>query len=174
MEDEFNESSMGAGLLLYESDSDWMYIEKAQQATNSRIRVVVCQGGTSAPVADLDWTRYSGAHLRMDRNSTGVWFYASADGASYELVYHHSEGTSLDDKLAIGPFIYSLPQQPGRGVRPLHCGAPRGARDRGQGQARQLDPALGRFLGGLVGGHGRIRPDHPGRRRAGTSSTRSR
>lgn len=107
MEDGFTESTMGAGLLLYESDSEWMYIAKARQTTNSRVQVVICEGGMSTQVSDLAWTAYSSAHLRLERNSTGVWFYASTDGSSYQLVYHHAAGTSLANKLAIGPFIYS-------------------------------------------------------------------
>ncbi len=107
LEDEFTEMTMGAGLLLYESSSDWMYVAKAQFAMNSRVQAVVCHSGTSALMSDIVWPEYYSAHLKMERNSTGVWFYASTDGESYQLVYSHASGTPLADALSVGLFVYS-------------------------------------------------------------------
>ena len=105
--DFFTASSMGAGLLLFENASEWMYIAKAQHVATGRVQVVICHEGTSALMADLVWAGYTDTHLAAERNSTGVWFYASPDGASYQLAYHHVLDPQEMETLTVGLFIYS-------------------------------------------------------------------
>jgi len=107
VEDYFTVNSMGAGLLLYESAGEWMYIGKMDPGASGRIQVVVCENGTSAAMGSLVWTGYSNAHLKVERNSTGVWFYASTDGSSYQLAHHHVPAFQMRERLDLGLFIFS-------------------------------------------------------------------
>ena len=107
LEDYFSVSSMGAGILVYESSLDWIYISKSEPGASGRIDVVVCENGTSLTGGTIPWTGYSSAHLSVERNSTGVWFYASTNGTSYQLAYHHSPAVQMMQEISIGLFVYS-------------------------------------------------------------------
>ncbi len=107
IEDSFTVNSMGAGLLLYEGAGEWMYVAKMEPGASGKIQVVVCENGTSAGAGILAWTGYSFAHLKVERNSTGVWFYASIDGSSYQLAYHHVPATQMMEMLDLGLFVFS-------------------------------------------------------------------
>ena len=107
VEDYFTVNSMGAGLLLFESPEEWMYVAKMDPGASGRIQVVICENGTSAGTGSITWTGYSFAHLKIERNSTGVWFFASTDGSSYQLAYHHMSMVPQMEMVGIGLFTFS-------------------------------------------------------------------
>lgn len=107
VQDYFTESGSVAGLLLYESDSEWMYVAKAHHISTDRVEVVVCEGGASAREMDIVWTGYDSAYLRAERNSTGVWFYVSTDGAYFQLLHHHVPSSEPSDDLDLGLFMFA-------------------------------------------------------------------
>ncbi|MCU0860336.1 MAG: DNRLRE domain-containing protein, partial [Thermoplasmata archaeon] len=108
MDEAFAASTMGAGLLLYESAREWLYIAKAGTGASGTIQVAVCHNGTSSTVATQSWANLDTAHLRAVRNSTGVWFHSSHDGVSFDLVYHNPASDELMQRLQAGLFLFSL------------------------------------------------------------------
>ena len=107
LSDYFSVSSMGAGILLVESPMEWISVAKADPGTSGRIQVTVCTTGVSAVVENYDWTGFSNAHLKMIRNSTGLWILASQDGGSFVDIYNQTSIKTMRMSLDIGLFIYS-------------------------------------------------------------------
>lgn len=107
LEDGFSVSSMGAGLLLAESNQSWISVAKGDPSASGKILVTACVNGTSIQVANVPWTGMSAAYLKMERNSTGVWIYAGTNETNLILIYHHSPWNPMQRSLSVGLFTYS-------------------------------------------------------------------
>ena len=107
LEDAFTASSMGAGLLLVESSQSWMSVAKGDPSASGKILVTVCINGTSAQMANVAWVGTSSAYLAIERNSTGIWFFAGTSEADLTLIYHHTSWAPMSRSLSIGVFTYS-------------------------------------------------------------------
>ena len=114
VEELFTATAMSAGLLLFESPYEWVYVARADPDDIGMVTVMACDNGTSEAAASIPWAGLPTAHLKMEKNSTGVWLYASEDGADYVLVHHHSPTLRLMDTVSIGVFVSS-----GSTVRPV-------------------------------------------------------
>lgn len=108
LDEAFGASSMGAGLLLYETPREWLYVAKVGTGASGEVQVVVCHNGTSSTVASRPWAGLETAHLAVTRNSTGMWFYASQDGVVHDLVYLSADADSLMQRIDVGLFLFSL------------------------------------------------------------------
>ncbi len=108
VDEAFTANTMGAGLLLYESPRDWLYISKVGTGASGTLQVAVCHNGTSSTVATVAWAALDTAHLRAVRNSTGVWLHASQDGTDFDLVHHNPASDDLMQRIDVGLFLFSL------------------------------------------------------------------
>lgn len=104
--DAFTLSNMGGGLLLVENNLSWISVAKIDTGGAGKLQVTVCENGSANPVRNIAWGTPASTYLRMVRNATGVWAYASADGSEWTFLWHHIPSLPLMPKLKIGLFTY--------------------------------------------------------------------
>ncbi len=107
LDESFGADSMGAGLLLYESPRDWMYIAKVGSGASGAVQAVVCYDGTSTVAGSTAWADTTTAHLRIVRDPAGFSFLVSEDGITFDLLHLASHPDALMQRAWVGLFMFS-------------------------------------------------------------------
>ncbi|MCJ7607936.1 MAG: DNRLRE domain-containing protein, partial [Thermoplasmata archaeon] len=103
----FESNSMGAGIILAESDHYWLSVSKSDPGVSGSIYVTLGEDGLTTGLASIAWADMNYAFLRMTRNSTGIWVHVSDDGSAWTYVHNYDPAVKLLTRMMLGLFVYS-------------------------------------------------------------------